>query len=264
MASRETAVAGSFYPKEKKELLIQLKAFFKGIKPVGKSKCIIAPHAGYMYSGNIAAHSYNALEKSDTFVILSPNHTGIGADVSISDANFWETPLGKIEVDSGFRQKLLEKLGIESEDLAHIGEHSIEVQLPFIQFLFPKAKIVPITIMEHSLKALEELGKAIFETGNGKIGVVASSDFTHGLPEKEAREKDLEAVKLIEKMDISGFHSKILGERLTICGFAPIVAAMTFARESGLKSGKLLNYDNSASVTKDLNSVVGYAAIKFD
>ena len=264
MSIREAAVAGSFYPGEREKLLAQLRGFFKGLAKDAGSSCVVAPHAGYIYSGKTAAYSFNAWGTADTFVILSPNHTGLGEIISVSDADCWETPLGKIAVDASLRETLLKKLGISADDLAHIQEHSIEVQLPFIQFLFPDAKILPITLMCHDLPTLEKLGNALYEICRGKsIGIIASSDFSHFIPEKSAKEIDARAIKLIEKLDLGGFHSLVTGRGLSICGFAAIIAAMAFCRKAGIKQGKLLKYDTSATATGDRGNVVGYAAIKF-
>ena len=264
MKVRDSSVAGSFYPGKKEELSKQLIEFFESLESENKSRCIVSPHAGYKYSGKIAALAFNSLEQSKTVVVLSPNHTGLGEEISVSDADYWETPLGRVEVDTKLRENLLEILGIAADDLAHIGEHSIEVQVPFIQFLFPKAKILPITLMGHKLENLVALGEAIFNASKGKVSVVASSDFSHFIPEQEAKERDLEAIGLIERMDAEGFHSLVLEKKLSICGFAPIVVAIVFAKKLGMKNGKLLEYDSSASATRDKENVVGYAAIKFE
>lgn len=265
MKSREAAVAGSFYPGNEDMLRRQLNGFFKGLPKHKKTSCIIAPHAGYVYSGKTAATAFNALKDAPTYVVISPNHTGLGSPISVSDADCWQTPLGEITVDAGLRQKILSKLGLATDELAHLQEHSIEVQLPFIQLLFPNAKVVPITLMTHGLEPLDKIGKtlALLEKG-GRFCVIASSDFSHFVPEKDARQKDGEAIKMIEAMDYMGFHEMVERERLSICGASAIVAAMAFAKATGLKKGRLIRYDTSASTTRDRESVVGYAAIKFE
>ena len=261
MNEREPAVAGAFYPRQKEILEKQLNGFFKGLKPGEKSSAVIAPHAGYEYSGKTAAIAFSALQKAETIAVLGPNHTGIGTHISVSNSDFWQTPLGKIQVNAGAREKLLQILGIEAEETAHFQEHSIEVELPFLQFLFKEFKILPICIMGTRLEELQGLGNAL--AGLENISVVASSDFSHFLPEENARKKDLEAIEFIKKIDINGFYNIVREKQLSICGFSPIIAAMQFAKKKGLRSAELLEYETSASATGDSANVVGYAAIKF-
>ena len=262
---RQAEFAGTFYPKNREQLESALKKLFEGIPKSKKSQCVVAPHAGYPYSGKTAAVSFQALEKAKSFVVLGTGHTGLGSEISVSSANSWETPLGEMKVDSELRNSLLKVLGIQADELAHIGEHSCEVQIPFIQYLFPNAEILPIVVGTHKIDRLEALGNALAEAHKGKtVSVVASGDFSHFIPEEKAREKDLEAIGLIKKMDISGFHSLVTGKQLSICGLAPITAAMFFAKKLGLKKGRLLKYDTSASTTGDSDNVVGYAAIEFE
>jgi len=266
---REPAVAGMFYPSSKKEISDMLSSFFKGANaPKGRaahdSGVVVAPHAGIAHSGQTAAFAYNSLRKAGTYFILSPNHTGLGAAISIYPKGSWKTPLGKVEVDEGLASGLARELGVGRDEIAHIREHSIEVQLPFLQHLFGEVKIVPVTIAVPGLGGMERLGKAIAKVSEGKeIGVIASSDFTHGLPEESAREKDLKAIGLIERMDIKGFDKLVRDENLSICGYLGIEAAMCYAGEIGLRQGKLLKYDSSARTCRDSSSVVGYAAVSF-
>ncbi len=266
---REPAVAGVFYPSSKKELSDMLSSFFRGAslqggKATHDSGVVVAPHAGIAHSGKIAAFAYNALKKADTYFILSPNHTGLGEPISIYPEGGWKTPLGEAGVDEGLASALAKKLGIGRDEIAHIREHSIEVQLPFLQHVFGKVKIVPVTLGGVGLEEMEKLGKAIAEVSNNQdVAVIASSDFTHGLPEASARKKDREAVGLIEKMDIRGFDRLVQGENLSICGYLGIEAAMAYALERGFKAGKLLNYGNSGSTTLNRAEVVGYAAVSF-
>jgi AmmeMemoRadiSam system protein B len=262
MKTRGAAVAGAFYPSRKEELERQLKELLEGIPKQERTSCVVAPHAGYVYSGRTAAYSFKALKESKTFVLVGPSHTGLGEPISVSDADEWETPLGKVAVDTNFRTHLLEVLGIEMDDLAHIQEHSLEVQVPFLQAQFKGFKIVPITVMEHDFSELEKLGKAMAAI-KGDFSVIASGDFTHHEPLEQAREKDLNAVKKIEAMDAKGFYQEVVSKSLSICGLAPITVLMHYAREKGLTKGKLLHYDTSATASGDEASVVGYASIGF-
>ncbi|MBN2067855.1 MAG: AmmeMemoRadiSam system protein B [Candidatus Diapherotrites archaeon] len=258
---RTESVAGSFYPKEKKALAEQIKGFFKGLPKEKKTSYVIAPHAGYIYSGKVAAHSFNALQESKCFAILSPNHTGMGERISVSAADEWQTPLGKIPVDKKAREKLLAALGIEADDIAHVQEHSIEVQIPFLQHQFKEFKILPITIMTQNMGELKQLGGTLAELKG--ISIVASSDFTHFEPVESAREKDLAAIEKVKKLDLEGFHKMVMERKLSICGHAPIAALMQCCREKGIRQGKLFKYDSSATASHDEMNVVGYAAIGF-
>jgi len=262
MALRQASVAGAFYPGSKEELLRQLKQLFEGIPAQEKTSCVVAPHAGYAYSGRTAAHAFSALKGNGTIVLLGPSHTGLGELISVSNVEEWETPLGKVPIDKTLREKLIEKLEIEADNIAHVQEHSLEVELPFLQFLFKGFKVLPVTIMEHRLEELENLGKTLAELP-GEFSVVASGDFTHQEPLEQAKEKDLAAIAKIEAMEVEGFYKEVVSKNLSICGLAPITALMYYCRERGFGKGKLLKYDSSASSTGDSSSVVGYAAIGF-
>jgi len=262
MATREAIAAGSFYPAKAEEIKKQIAGFLAKAGKQEKAECVIAPHAGYIYSGQTAAYSFKALKESKCFVILGPNHTGLGSPISVSDADFWQTPLGKVPVNKGLRKKLLKKLGIQADGLAHLQEHSIEVLLPFLQHQYKDFAILPVSVGEHRISGLERLGKALEELGQG-FSLVVSSDFTHNQPLEMAKEKDMKAISLIEKMDAKAFQEMVLRQRLTICGFAPITAAMFYCKKKGLKKGKLLSYDTSATALGDKASVVGYASIAF-
>lgn len=260
MDVREAIAAGSFYPKEKKALLRQLEGLFSNIPKQEKTRCVVAPHAGYAYSGKTAAYSFSALRESKTFVLMGPSHTGLGPMVSASAADSWETPLGDVPVDSALREKLLERLGIEADDVAHVQEHSIEVQLPFLQHLFRGFKVLPITIMEQGLSELLALGETLAGLGKG-FSVVASGDFTHYAPLEIARKKDFGAIKKIEALDAKGFYKEVVSKNLSICGLSPITALVQYCLKTGFEKARLLHYDSSATETGDEASVVGYASI---
>jgi len=262
MAVREPSAAGSFYPAQKEELNKQLDILFENLPEQNKTKCVIAPHAGYVYSGKTAAYSFKALKESKTFVILSPSHTGLGPEISVSNATEWKTPLGNVAVDEILKEKLLAKLGIEADNLAHIGEHSIELQIPFLQKMFKQFKILPITIMEQRFEELEKIGNILAEL-EGEFSIIASGDFTHHKPVEIATKQDHEVIKKIEELDTKGFHQKVVSENLSICGLSPITILTQYCKKTGFEKGKLLHYDTSATETGDEESVVGYAAIGF-
>jgi AmmeMemoRadiSam system protein B len=241
--------------------------------------CVV-PHAGYQFSGPAAAFSYKALAESkfpSTFIILGPNHTGYGAAVSTLSLD-WETPLGSVKADKGFISKLKSKCDfVEEDSSAHLHEHSIEVQLPFLQFVFKdfvkKLKFVPIVIGSHDVDMLKALGDSIASIDK-EVCVVASSDFTHyGLgygyvpftDKKKERMYDLDnkAITPVLSLNPPGFVSHINKVHATICGYAPILATMFAVKALGSKQGKLLRYYTSGDIVGDYSNSVGYASIVF-
>lgn len=265
MNSREAVVAGQFYPSEKDELLKQINNFFAEAKESDfESEVIIVPHAGYVYSGQVAASGFKVLKKKKTYVLLGPNHTGLGSDISISSSDVWETPIGKIKVNKKLSKLIADEIG-ELDELSHIGEHSIEVQLPFLQFLFKENfDIVAISIATNDLEKLRKLGAVVSDVSKKcDFGVITSSDFSHFLDQKETKNRDFEAIKCIETMDVDGFYDVVKSKNMSICGASAIVSAMGYLKLKGIKTGRLIEYATSGKVSGDFSSVVGYAAIGF-
>ena len=260
---REPAVEGMFYPGSRRELKETLDSFFARLKPERDSDIIIAPHAGYIYSGKTAAKAFVRLKEHKTFVILAPNHSGHGPEISVYPEGHWKNSLGGVEVDGGLGKALAKEMEeAEFDELAHLQEHSAEVMLPFLQHQFKGFKILPIVVSFHDLKLAEKLAQALFELGEKHdFGVIASSDFTHFQPLSSAKEKDEKAIKLVEKLDVEGFHQMVTEKRMSICGFVPIEIALFLARLKGLKGAELLEYKSSAEVSGDESNVVGYAAL---
>jgi AmmeMemoRadiSam system protein B len=260
---REAAVQGSFYPGEKKALKALLDSFFSGEKVKAESDLVIAPHAGFVYSGRTAAKAFSRLKAHKTFVILAPNHTGAGKEISVYPSGAWRNCLGGVEVDGKMARALVERLPeAEEDELAHLQEHSAEVMLPFLQHRFKSFKILPIVLGFHDLKLAERLAQALFDLSREfDFGLIASSDFTHFQPLESAEEKDRSAIKLIEKLEVEAFHRLVLEKRLSICGFVPIEVALYLARLQGCKRAELLAYSSSAEASGDESNVVGYAAL---
>ncbi|PIO05936.1 hypothetical protein COT29_03445 [Candidatus Micrarchaeota archaeon CG08_land_8_20_14_0_20_59_11] len=255
---REPAVAGAFYPGDREEIGELLGAFRDGATaPKKKTDAVVAPHAGWIYSGATAMHSFLALEKKKTYVVLSPNHTGMGAPVALS-AEDWETPLGTVRNDGA----LVKELGLPISEAAHQREHSVEVQLPFLQYLFGDFSFVPITMMDQSLEAARTVAERL-AASKRDFAVIASSDFTHYEPARQAKEKDMKVIDAILRMDAAAFYEKLRATRATACGFGPIAAAMLWAKKKGRKKGELLAFSNSGDVSGDYAAVVDYASIAF-
>ncbi|MHA2080881.1 MAG: AmmeMemoRadiSam system protein B, partial [Candidatus Thorarchaeota archaeon] len=246
---RMPVVAGRFY--EGKEDLLQerLKNCFLGSLGPGKLpegdpgssrslKAVIAPHAGYMYSGMPAAHTYLKIFEDgipDHIVLLGPNHTGVGARLAVCNDD-WQTPLGVAQFDSILGAAIVEEDEFASNDcIAHSNEHSLEVQVPFLQYtLGPGVTFVPICVSDQSYAICESIGKTLAKLANDMdILVIASSDFTHFESAESARKKDNQAMEYLEFLDPEGFLSFVQGHRVSICGAGPIAAAMVFAKERG-------------------------------
>jgi hypothetical protein len=263
---RSPAVSGMFYSRNPEELRKSVKDFLKNNKSSIKTTAVISPHAGHIYSGKIAALSFNSLKKTDNYFLIGPNHTGLGSEISVFPGGEWETPLGRVRVNEKICKKLVEFCDkAELDELAHIQEHSLEVLLPFLQLLNKGFSIIPIIVGVQDFNELKNLGNAIQKVINffPNSSLIVSSDFSHFVPVENAKKKDFKAIKLIEKLRVKEFYEIVLNERLSICGFAPIVVAMECLKGLGFKSATLLGYDTSATVTKDNSSVVAYASIAF-
>ncbi|MFA5077840.1 MAG: AmmeMemoRadiSam system protein B [Candidatus Micrarchaeia archaeon] len=267
---RTPAVAGTFYPAEKEKLERTVSEFLKKaeseytpVSAVGG----VCPHAGYVYSGQTAAITFFSiaeLKKAETIVILGPNHTGRGSLISISLRD-WETPLGisKCDVELAKRIQKNSKL-IDFDENAHMFEHSIEVQLPFVQKINPNAKIVCICMMSQDYESALDVGNALAKTLNpGKHIVIASSDFSHYLPAEEAGRKDSAARSYIEALDGEGFENALGKHGWSVCGYGPITALVEYAKAKGIKRAKTLRYTDSGKATGDYSAVVGYGSMIF-
>lgn len=274
---REAVVSGSFYAEDSCSLHEQIKSCFlsefgPGKLPGKLSKKeitgVICPHAGYAYSGPCAAYSYKAIaesKKPDVFIVLGTAHAGFGNSVSMED---WRTPLGIAKVDKEFA-KILMKNGIEHNEAAQEGEHSIEVQIPFLQYILEDFKFIPILVSD--LAVVSAIKKTIMQADK-KVTFIASSDFTHyganyGYApfnadiKKNMQKLDAGAIDYIKKIDAKGFLDYIDKTGATICGRMPIAAMLDCIKA---EKAELLKYYTSADISgKGYSMAVGYAAIKF-
>jgi AmmeMemoRadiSam system protein B len=268
--------AGSFYEGQENLLLERLKNCFLGSLGPGKLpegepgttrslKAVIAPHAGYMYSGMPAAHSYLRIFEDgipEHVVVLGPNHTGMGARLAVCNDD-WQTPLGTIGFDGVLGSAIVEEDQFATNDcIAHSNEHSIEVQVPFMQYtLGPGVTFVPICISDQSYAVCESIGLTLAKLAEEMdILVIASSDFTHFESAESARKKDNQAMEYLDFLDPEGFLSFVQSHRISICGAGPIAASMIFAKERGATQYNVLKYTTSGDITKDNSSVVAYVA----
>jgi AmmeMemoRadiSam system protein B len=270
---RKAVVAGMFYAGTARELREQIEWCYKhelgpGSIPKVNDKgpreivAIVAPHAGYYYSGPVAAHAYKELADDgifDTAVILGPNHTGYGYPVSLWTGAVWNTPLGEVEINEKLAQRLLGEV-IKADETAHIHEHSIEVQLPWLQHLYKRVKIVPIAMLAQDLETARTVGKAIAQAGDNLI-IIASSDFTHYEPHSVAEEKDGAVIEAIVGLDEEELYKRCELLDCTMCGYGPVASAIVAAKEMKAKRANLLKYATSGDTSGDFSRVVGYGSI---
>jgi len=275
---RRPCQAGAFYAGTAESLKKQIENCF--LHELGPGKIpetiktgprqvvgLVCPHAGYMFSGPVAAHAYYKLAldgKPDIVVLFGPNHTGYGSALAVMNEGFWRTPLGDVEIDAELANQIVDESHIiDVDDSAHRFEHSIEVQLPFLQYLYGSGfKIAPICFLMQDLSSARDVGQAVAKVLAGKNAVIiASSDMTHYEPQKSAETKDKMALEAVEAMDEAKLYSVIEAHRISACGYGPIAALITAAKNLGMKKAKLLCYKTSGDVIGDYSSVVGYATV---
>jgi AmmeMemoRadiSam system protein B len=276
---RQPVVSGTFYPSSKEQLKKELKDCYSSkYGPSGKEEKLnvfaaICPHAGHIYSGACAAHCYNQIKNQDydVFIILGTNHTGIGGScVSLDD---FATPLGIAKNDKEFTQRIMDRCGLKENKLTHSKEHSIEVQLPFLQDIYGDISIVPVIIDfgANYKKIAYGIGDMI-KTSGKRVCIIASSDFTHYgasygfLPfteniKEKLEELDFKAILKILALDSDGFLDYVKDTGATICGAYDIAVLIEICRYIGKKETKLLKYYTSGDISGDFSSAVGYAAI---
>ncbi|MGI6483742.1 MAG: AmmeMemoRadiSam system protein B, partial [Methanobacterium sp.] len=229
-----------------------------------------SPHAGYEFSGPVAAFSYLELAEDglpETVLILCPNHTGMGSGLSTMTQGGWQTPLGEVPIDTEFARKLVDNYPLmDDEPSAHIQEHSCEVQLPFLQELGQDFKLVPICMMMQDLETSQELGGAIALTAQ-ELGqdlvVIASTDFTHQMPHKVAVAQDKKVLDAIESFDEQEMFKRIISNNVTMCGYGPVATTMAASKAMGAHDATILKYATSGDTSGNYTSVVGYGSAVF-
>ncbi len=262
---RRSAVAGSFYPGTRERLRLQVQDLVPQVTPRVRALGLVVPHAGYMYSGKVAGAVYGRIEFPEVFVIVGPNHTGLGAGAAIMTEGEWETPLGRVPIDTVVGRAILGQSAVLEEDhLGHAREHSIEVQLPFLQYFEIPFSFVPICLFSHELAACSEVGRAIAAgvRASGKRAVlVASTDMSHYISRKEASAKDRKAIDAILALDPEGLHRVVRREGISMCGFHATTAMLIAAKALGATAAELVLYTDSGEVTGETTQVVAYAGL---
>jgi MEMO1 family protein len=285
---RHAAVAGYFYKGSPEGLRKQVSEFITPAVMRKKAIGIVVPHAGLIYSGPVAGAVYSSIELPGTIVLIGPNHTGLGAPVSLMAKGAWETPLGVVSIDESLATAIMAKSPrIREDELAHLREHSLEVQLPFIQYLKSDFKIVPIQMLDTTFDTCVAVGKAIGEaikernklkaenkvqagdeslkrnsqTALPEVLIIASSDMSHYESAAVAKEKDLKAIHYILNLDAEGLYKTIREYGITMCGYGPTVAMIIASKILGASKTELIKYANSGEVSGDYKQVVGYAGV---
>jgi hypothetical protein len=264
---RKPCVAGSFYPGRKDELLEAIERMTDRAAAKEKALSVIVPHAGYEYSGPVAGAVFSSVEIPKTVVILGPGHRDIKSLLAVQREGSWLTPLGESAIESDLASLILELSPLASDDeRSHLWEHSLEVELPFIQYFEKKAAIVPVCVSyETSFEDLEAFGRSLAAAVRAygrAVLIVASTDMSHYVSQKTAEAQDALAIRKILELDARGLFDTVRNRGITMCGFQPTTAAVVAAIELGAARAELVRYQTSGDRTGDFSQVVGYAGIR--
>jgi AmmeMemoRadiSam system protein B/AmmeMemoRadiSam system protein A len=262
---RQPVVDGKFYPESAAKLKAMIESFVDKDAPKYEAVGLLAPHAGYIYSGTVAGAVISTIKISDTVIIIGPNHTGQGKPYSIMTSGSWKTPLGEVQIDSEMAKKILSlSKYLEEDTLAHKDEHSIEVQVPFLQYFKPDVKIVPIMLSFGSADVYKSIGIEIvkaFRELKREAVILASSDMSHYEPQAVAQKKDRQAIDAMLSLNADELFKRIGQQNISMCGYAPAMVMLTAANEIGGVKAELVKYQTSGETSGDYAAVVGYAGI---
>jgi len=264
---RSPAVAGRFYPADPRALARELDTYTSGAATKTAARACLVPHAGYMYSGHVAGAVYGSIEIPPRCILLGPRHFPYGAPMSILTEGSWATPFGEAPIDSALAEEIARACPQLREDfLAHETEHSLEVQVPFLQRLAPGLRFVPIVLASDRYGALEELGHGlarVVAAQSEPLLLVISSDMNHYESDELTRAKDRKAVDRILAIDPRGLYDTVRREDISMCGYAAAVTSLVALKELGVKEATLVRYATSGDVSGERDEVVGYAGIIF-
>lgn len=271
MTTRTPAVAGTFYEGTPQRLRAQVAACFDANPaPASKERLIgaVVPHAGLMYSGHVAAALYAAADLPKRLVILCPNHTGYGHQAAINRDGDWLTPLGAVTVDSALAAEIAASCAIVQPDpVAHAREHSLEVQLPFLQQLLGEFTFVPLCLAVHRYELCEQIGRAIagviaaHRERSESVAIIASSDLNHYESQQITLKKDQRAIDRVVALDPRGLWEVVEKEDISMCGFIPTTTMLIAALQLGAAQARLVKHATSGDINGDYSAVVGYASI---
>ncbi len=228
---------------------------------------VISPHAGYVYSGKVAGSVFSSVALPENFIILGPNHQDVSTSISIMKQGVWETPLGNVSINHNLAELIMtQSESIRENEKSHSQEHSLEVQVPFLQYLQRNISFVPISVAYYAYyEELEELGKAIalaIRQYGRNVLIIASTDMSHYVSQEIARELDFLAIEKILKLDARGLYDVVKREKISMCGFQPTAATIIASKELKAKKADLIKYQTSGDVSGDFQKVVGYAGIR--
>jgi AmmeMemoRadiSam system protein B len=262
---RRPAVAGTFYAGTRDRLRLQLDGLLPANRGAEPAIGVVVPHAGYVYSGRVAGAVYGRVALPDTCIILGPNHTGMGAGAAVMTQGAWETPLGRLPIDTELAEALVaQSPAIIEDSVGHQREHSIEVQLPFLQYLDGPSRFVPLCLFLHDLPACQEVGRAVAAAVRNvgrPVLLIASTDMSHYVSRAEAAEKDRHALDAVLKLDPAGLHGAVRRQGISMCGYHAVTAMLIAARAMGAERAELVMYADSGDVAGDTSQVVAYAGL---
>ena len=264
---RSPAVAGQFYPGNEVSLVKILNSLIAEIRQEDKKRAlaVVSPHAGYIYSGGVAGETIARVAVPEDVIILGPNHTGYGAPVALMDSGVWEMPMGRVPINEKLAAAVIENSGqIQVDDVAHRFEHSLEVQVPFLQYMQKNLSIVPLVVSHISYESCRAVGSglanAVKEYGKPVL-ILASTDMTHYESRQAASLKDGMALEHIKSLDPEGLYRTVIGNRISMCGIMPTTVALIAALALGAQKAELVRYADSGATSGDTNRVVGYAGL---
>lgn len=262
---RLPAVAGRFYPSDPQTLVRQVSDFCATAGPKREALMVVSPHAGYPYSGGVAGETLAGVTIPRDVLLMGPNHHGRGASVALMDRGVWAMPMGDVSINEELAGELARSSPLVKVDAeAHRFEHSLEVQVPFLQFLRPDVMLTPLVVSQLPYSTCLEFGRqlaAVIKGFGEPVLILASSDMTHYESRQSATAKDRLAIEHILALDPAGLYKTVLGQRISMCGIMPATVALLAAIELGAKKAELVRYTDSGVMTGDTGQVVGYAGL---
>jgi AmmeMemoRadiSam system protein B len=262
---RKAAFAYDWYPGDPKVLRTTIRSYLGEGKGTEKALGVVSPHAGYVYSGHVAGAVYSRIRIPDVVVVLSVNHRGVGERAAIMCSGAWEMPMGKVLIQEELARVITGNSTLLMDDTtAHTREHSLELQLPFLQYLNPGFELVPIALQHLSFDECEEMGNSLaagIRSFNREVMIVASNDMSHFESQETAERKDQLAISKILELDPGGLYTTVKRHKISMCGVVPATVMLCACKKLGAGEARLVRYATSGDVSKDFSSVVGYAGI---